>query len=143
MWVLLTHEMDVYLFPEGYIRTSSSSFNLSDLDDDLTHLTNNAVQKHGQEYGKFEEGNQLSLPAFQEYLDEFYPGVNFTEQFMPEIKQQVVLSMLSVRRSINRNSRNHCFEIFGYDFIIDLGLKLWLIEVNTNPCLEESSPLLA
>lgn len=30
-------------------------------------------------------------------------------------------------------------EIFGYDFILDSNLKVWLIEVNTNPCIEESS----
>ena len=34
------------------------------------------------------------------------------------------------------------FSIFGYDFIIDAEMVTWLIEVNTNPCLEESSPLL-
>jgi len=33
-------------------------------------------------------------------------------------------------------------EIFGYDFMIDEDLRPWLIEVNTNPCLEESSTLL-
>lgn len=33
-------------------------------------------------------------------------------------------------------------EIFGYDFILDQDFNLWLIEVNTNPCIEESSPLL-
>lgn len=27
------------------------------------------------------------------------------------------------------------FEIFGYDFLIDKDGKVWLIEVNTNPCL--------
>jgi D-alanine-D-alanine ligase-like ATP-grasp enzyme len=31
----------------------------------------------------------------------------------------------------------------GYDFILDQDLNVWLIEVNTNPCIEESSPLLA
>lgn len=35
-----------------------------------------------------------------------------------------------------------CFELFGYDFIVDSDYETWLIEVNTNPCLEESSPLL-
>lgn len=33
-------------------------------------------------------------------------------------------------------------EIFGYDFIIDSDFKTWLIEVNTNPCIEESSSIL-
>lgn len=34
-------------------------------------------------------------------------------------------------------------KIFGYDFMIDENLKPWLIEVNTNPCLELSAPYLA
>jgi tubulin monoglycylase TTLL3/8 len=28
------------------------------------------------------------------------------------------------------------FELFGYDFMIDTDFNVWLIEVNTNPCLE-------
>lgn len=40
------------------------------------------------------------------------------------------------------NDRKHCFEIFGYDFMIDSDFNVWLIEINTNPCLDESSPLL-
>lgn len=35
------------------------------------------------------------------------------------------------------------FELFGYDFIVDEDYNSWCIEVNTNPCLEYSSPLLA
>jgi D-alanine-D-alanine ligase-like ATP-grasp enzyme len=50
--------------------------------------------------------------------------------------------MESVSTTINKNNRSLCFEIFGFDFIIDESQSLWLIEVNTNPCIEESSPLL-
>ena len=51
-------------------------------------------------------------------------------------------SMQSVFNKINKNGRKNSFEIFGYDFIIDEVYNPWLIEVNTNPCIEESSPML-
>lgn len=47
-----------------------------------------------------------------------------------------------MRKKLNLEDRKFCFELFGYDFFIDEQFKVWLIEVNTNPCLEESSGLL-
>jgi tubulin polyglutamylase TTLL1/tubulin monoglycylase TTLL3/8 len=41
-----------YWYPQGYIRTSSQSFNLKEFDN-MIHLTNDAVQSQGQQYGKF------------------------------------------------------------------------------------------
>jgi hypothetical protein len=43
---------------------------------------------------------------------------------------------------LNPNNKRHTFEIFGYDFMVDEKLKPWLIEVNTNPCLDLTSKLL-
>lgn len=51
-------------------------------------------------------------------------------------------TMASVRLKLNKNDRKFCFEIYGYDFLIDKNLAPWLIEINTNPCLEESNQLL-
>lgn len=48
----------------------------------------------------------------------------------------------SVKKKMNSNQRKHCFQLFGLDFFIDSELKVWLIEVNENPCIECSSPLL-
>ena len=39
--------------------------------------------------------------------------------------------------------RENSFEVFGLDFMIDDHFNTWLIEVNTNPCLELCCPLLA
>jgi tubulin polyglutamylase TTLL1 len=53
------------------------------------------------------------------------------------------LAVSSVHNKLDSNSRTYTFEIFGLDFLIDENLKPWLIEVNCNPCLELSSPLLS
>ena len=50
--------------------------------------------------------------------------------------------MYASRKKLDPNKRKHCFELFGYDFILDCDFNVWLIEVNTNPCLEESSQIL-
>ena len=43
---------------------------------------------------------------------------------------------------MDENSKVNNFEIFGFDFMIDSNFHPWLIEINTNPCLELSCPLL-
>ena len=151
MWVLMTQDMQGYLYRQGYLRTSSEEFTLSKdrLASGYVHLTNNAVQKNGPMYGQFEDGNQLSFVYFQDYLDQNYPerGATLEFTFLPRIKDLVSKSLLAVpltqaSSKLNPHRRKVCFELFGYDFIIDEEMKVWLIEVNTNPCLELSSPLL-
>ena len=49
-----------YWYKEGYVRTSSREFNVNDLENKMIHLTNDAVQKKSDEYGKYESGNKVS-----------------------------------------------------------------------------------
>ena len=145
-WVLVNHEMKVFLFKEGYLRTSSQEYSMTSdsISNRSIHLTNNAVQKYCTGYGNFEEGNQISFNRFQEYLEKKYSyrNINVRKNLYTQMKELVEISMQSVRKKINPNDRHYCFEIFGYDFIIDSDFKVWLIEINTNPCLEESSNIL-
>jgi Tubulin-tyrosine ligase family len=52
-------------------------------------------------------------------------------------------SFRAVYGKIDPNRRVNTFEVYGYDFMLDEDFRIYLIEVNTNPCLELSSPLLA
>lgn len=53
-----------FAYDEGYIRTSSREYCPSKLGNLLIHLTNDAVQKRCDDYGKHEAGNKVS---FKEY----------------------------------------------------------------------------
>lgn len=61
-WVLVTHELDCYLFREGYVRLSSYPYSTQpqSMQNLAIHLTNNAIQCQDPLYSQFEEGNQLS-----------------------------------------------------------------------------------
>jgi hypothetical protein len=146
VWVLVDQDHELYVFKEGYLRTSSSEFkvDLSNIDDQYVHLTNNAVQKYSENYGTFEDGNQLGYKRFQEIINDTHPdcGVSVYNDIIPQIKDLIVKSMYAVRKKLDPHRRKHTFELFGYDFILDEDFNVWLIEVNTNPCIEESSELL-
>lgn len=49
------------------------------------------------------------------------------------MKDLIIDTILSVKTQINPCKRKNIFELFGYDFLIDEDMRLWLIEVNTNP----------
>lgn len=70
VWVLLSFDFRCYLFRECYVRTSCEDYDLGqdNLDKIYVHLTNNAIQKFSDNYGKFEDGNQISLQELSDNL---------------------------------------------------------------------------
>lgn len=128
-----------YFYQEGYLRTASYEYTIEDTSNNFIHLTNDAIQKHSTSYGKYENANKLSYKEFQRYLDMKHPEQNFSQRILPKIKILVKDTILASYLQINKNRRMNCFEVFGYDFMIDSEFKPWLIEVNTNPCLELAS----
>jgi hypothetical protein len=70
METLVNNKLKGYVYDDGYLRTSSRAFSKANLDNKLVHLTNDAVQKNSNEYGRYELGNKLSFGEYQAYLDE-------------------------------------------------------------------------
>jgi tubulin polyglutamylase TTLL4 len=69
------------------------------------------------------------------------------EKLFEKIKDIIIKTCIAVEpymlNSINRSPehKNNCFELYGFDILIDANLKPWLLECNVCPSLSSSSPL--
>ena len=138
LWVMLTWDFNLYLFKEGHFKATSLPYDVNS-QDSYVHLTNYSVQKNNKNFAKFETGNEISFADFENSLDN---KINVRKDLLPKVKEIIIHSLKSVCGKINKLERKMCFEIFGYDFMFDEYYNPFLLEVNTNPGLEISSPLI-
>lgn len=136
-----------YFYEEGYLRTSCKEFSLENVEGNrLVHLTNDAVQKNSIMYGVFESANKLSFLDFEKFLKQA-KHVSFYQKILPKIKQQVACvfeatALKCYSPQTRKGEPYNGFELLGFDFMLDEDLNLYLIEVNTNPCMDTPCLLL-
>jgi len=138
LWVMLTWDFNVYLFKEGHFKATSVPFDINS-HNAFVHLTNYSVQKYNENFAKFETGNEISFTDFEISKNNI---ISVKNDLLPKIKEIIIYTMKCARHKINKFERKLCFEIFGYDFMFDEDYKPYLLEINTNPGLEISSPLI-
>ncbi|CAD7951915.1 unnamed protein product [Amoebophrya sp. A25] len=63
----------------------------------------------------------------------------WSSKIVPEMSKIVKMSLLAVQDGIEH--RKNSMELFGYDFMLDEDLKVWLIEVNSSPAMDYSTPV--
>lgn len=93
---------------------------MRNLENRLIHLTNDAIQKKGEEYGKFESCNKVSFADFEKYLEgssqeEVDKFNNYTKSQMKEIAKILIES---VGEKINPARKQFCFEVKYYFYIV-------------------------
>ncbi|KAM3849927.1 putative tubulin polyglutamylase TTLL9 [Diretmus argenteus] len=137
VYVLVTSyiPLKAWLYRDGFARFSSTRFSLSSIDDQYVHLTNVAVQKTAPDYDP-EKGCKWRIQQLRRYLTAKH-GTETVETLFKEIDNIFVRSLQSVQKVIINDK--HCFELYGYDILLDQDLKPWLIEVNASPSLTASS----
>lgn len=139
LYVLVTsyRPLRVYYFHQGFARFSNVRYsNEKDQMNNIEmHLTNVAIQKHGDEYNT-KHGNKWSVKNVKLYLRGVY-GEEVTNKCFKDIEFIIIHSLFSVQNQMINDK--HCFECYGYDIIIDEKLKPWLIEINASPSLSATT----
>ena len=132
--VLGYRPLKVYTYKKGFARFCAVNYTneAGEIDNELVHLTNVAIQKNSDEYARSAMGHgyKWSIGHLRSYL-EGTRGTAAVEKLMEDIGWLVVHSLKAVQNVMVHD--RHCFECYGYDIMLDEGLKPWLLEVNASP----------
>ena len=132
LYVLVTsyRPLKAYIHKQGFARfcTSEYSSDVQDMDNAYMHLTNVAIQKHGEDYNA-NHGGKWSMANLMLYI-ESTKGSADSAKLAASI-DTVIIHSLRACQNVMINDK-HCFELYGYDVLIDANLKPWLIEVNAS-----------
>lgn len=114
----------------------------------FVHLTNYSINKKND---NFKQNNNLehddigfkwSLSAFCKHLEEIDIDMDL---FWSRIYDVIIKTLLSAEglmyTAIHKTCthKSNCFELFGFDVLIDSEFKPWVIEVNLSPSLATDS----
>ena len=142
LYVLISsvEPLQVYLYDEGFAKLASDPYDLDDLDNPFSHLTNpdiNALNDEAEAPVVF-----INLGEYKKWLRE--QGHDDVALF-DKVRDLVTLTSISVReRMRNRTTNisaptNGCYELMGYDCFISADLKPYLLECNLSPDLKVCS----
>ncbi|XP_016956749.1 tubulin monoglutamylase TTLL4 [Drosophila biarmipes] len=153
LYVVLTsiNPLRIYMYKDGLARFASVKYSseLSNLDERCMHLTNYSINKFSQNYAKNEDfnacqGHKWTLQSLWSCLEN--RGVN-TKRLWATLRNLVIKGIVSGESGLNRmyrqnvNFRYNCFELFGFDVLLDENLVPWLLEINISPSLHSELPL--
>lgn len=142
----------IYLYEEGLVRLATVKYDKTaeNLWNPCIHLCNYSVNKYHSDYIKAREGEEDvgHKWTFSALLRHLKSQGRDTTSLMLAIEDLIIKSIFACSQSIISamkmfmpHQNNNCFELYGFDVLIDSTLKPWLLEVNLSPSLNLSTPL--
>lgn len=128
------HPLTIYIYEEGIARFGTEKFDLSALKNVFSHLTNTSINKHSPAYTTDKErigpGCKWTLTQLRYYFHQNHIDDNV---LWIRIMNLIILTVLVQAPQVPK--MENCFELYGFDVLIDENLKPWLLEVNFSPSL--------
>ena len=140
-YVLVDGNLNVFFCREGHLKASSELYDINTTNK-FIHITNHSLQKKSSKFEQYEYGNEMSYSDFKNFMKEENIPLSKFEKMIEDMKMLVKISFKSVGNKLVKVYPVFCFEIFGYDFILDNDFRPWILEINNNPGLGISSPVI-
>lgn len=79
----------------------------------------------------------MFIEEFQEYLIDQHCRDVYEEEIEEKLKFVIINTLSSVQDTFEY--KRGCFELYGFDIMIDEEFNAWLIEVNSSPAMDYST----
>nr|XP_022333059.1 tubulin polyglutamylase ttll6-like isoform X23 [Crassostrea virginica] len=141
----------IFLFKDGLARFATNKYiepTHNNVDNVFMHLTNYAINKHSEDFIRDDEaGSKRRISTINRYLrDKGYD----VDKMWADIDDVIIKTLISAHSVLKHNYRtcfpNHvkgsaCFEILGFDVLLDRKLRPQVLEVNHSPSFNTDSEL--
>ncbi|OMJ90758.1 hypothetical protein SteCoe_6836 [Stentor coeruleus] len=146
----------IYIYDEGLARFATEPYShpdINNINNMFIHLTNYAVNKGNRAFinnkniGSDNVGHKRSLRSLYKLLESQGHDVQGIKLKIEDIIIKTLCSIQPILKNcylgVQKDdlTRAMCFEILGFDILLDDKLKPHLIEVNHDPSFSVSSPL--
>lgn len=149
VYVLAVGALSVYVFQDVLSLFSTQPYTLKNLEDLRSHITNTCLQiNRTPRDGSLDKGRSGYDPRPEKQnsatIHQSDPILSFRLNHPKEVLDQIdsmisnLFSFVSQNDPVNFQLNPNCFEIFGFDFLIDANFKVWLLEINAGPDFSQS-----
>ena len=136
------HPLCAYLHTGGYVRFAAKKFSLVDIAgsmgggawDPMVHLT--YLNSVNRQQHRIQRAKEWTVQQLLSWLRKQYTQADVTTLWSA-IKQLVYRTVQCMPPPTKAPAKS-TFELFGFDVLIDEGLRPWLLEVNSQPHLGSS-----
>ncbi|XP_033750297.1 tubulin polyglutamylase ttll6-like isoform X3 [Pecten maximus] len=141
----------IFLFKDGLARFATNKYSEptnSNIDNVFMHLTNYAINKHSTDFIRDDEaGSKRRISTVDRYMRQ--KGYDI-DKMWNDIDDVIIKTLISAHSVLKHNYRtcfpNHvkgsaCFEILGFDVLLDRKLRPSILEVNHSPSFNTDSEL--
>lgn len=135
LYVLVTsyRPLKVYLYKGGFCRFCVEQYttDVAEFDNVFIHLTNVAIQKQAEDYND-KHGGKWDMNDLLLFIEGIH-GKTAADKLAIDMEAIIIHSLKAVQPVMINDK--HCFELYGFDVLIDRSLRPWLLEVNASPSL--------
>lgn len=129
LFVIVTNYSGAFIYPQGYLNVAVNPYQPQQFQDLSSHLTNEHLTENA--------ANVIQIPSLRfDLFPELYKQIKV-------IASKIIHGLQHLHPQAFFANKQRTLAMFGFDFLVDADLRVWLLEANHGACfpIRDEHPL--